>query len=464
MRLRTKIALLFGAALALNVAAIWFGLRAVLDGVSSGLMNKHAETVALLLERSAAAVFPGAAGLDPAVVHGQFDIAKSASDSAGSFDVAKILLIGADLRVVAAYPEDEVGADYSGHADIRAAFERKLSATVRETETDAQGRPRRFIDVVRYFELGDGSPLVLEVKLDFARSTAMLEAQYRSAESLAIVLAIGLLALLLGTLLAFISRAAVRPVQRLAEAMRQVGAGSLDVGLAEAGRDEFGDLARRFNEMVVGLKEKEGLSRYVSRGTAAAVKASVRDAADRTPVRRTLTLFFSDIRGFTSFAESRDPAVVIGALNAVLGLQAAVIERRGGDIDKFVGDEVMAVFEDPEPAARAALEIQAEMAARAGELLGLAIGIGLHEGEVMQGDVGSAGQRDFTVIGDAVNTAARLESVAGAGEVLISDAVLRRLLAKGVWRGKAKGKLQLKGKSQEIRAYTLSAGPPEGAA
>jgi adenylate cyclase len=173
-------------------------------------------------------------------------------------------------------------------------------------------------------------------------------------------------------------------------------------------------------------------------------------------VRRNLALFFSDIRGFTTFSESRDPEVVIAVLNKILSAQSRIIKAHSGDVDKFVGDEVMAIFTSTLDAAEAALEIQGELGKIREELMGLQIGIGIHEGSVLQGDVGSDEIRDFTVIGDAVNTAARLESVAGPGEILISEDALRSLLKLGTWTGKPKGELKLKGKNIAIKTFALS--------
>jgi adenylate cyclase len=367
------------------------------------------------------------------------------------------------LKVLVGYPDEETGTDYSSHDDIRNAFLRKRSETVVESSVDAQGIKTSYIDVVLWFTLDDGNPLVLEVKLDFARSIALLENQYKNIESTAIVAAIALLAALLGVLLVSISRTAIKPVQRITLAMQTVGKGNLDVRLDEGKKDEFGVLSLRFNEMVAGLKEKEGLYHYVSQSTVDAVRSSVRDDQGHVPVRRNLALFFSDIRGFTTFSESRDPEVVIGVLNKILSAQSRIIKAHSGDIDKFVGDEVMAIFAKTLDAAEAALEIQSELGRIREELMGLQIGIGIHEGTVLQGDVGSEEIRDFTVIGDTVNTAARLESVAGPGEILVSEDALRSLLKLGTWTGKPKGELKLKGKNIAIKTFALSGKKAKGA-
>ena len=457
MKLRSRIILLFGISLAVNITAIWFGLTFILDSISSNLMKKHAESIALTLEHTLVRSASSRLDLSPAAVRESMLITKHVSDQSNSFDVSKILLIGNDLNVLVGYPEDETGADYSSHDDIVRAFSSEKPETVVESHVDAQGLKTTYIDVVRWFALADGTPLVLEVKLDFARSIALLENQYKHIESAAIAGAIALLAALLGVLLLSISRTAIGPVQRITAAMQTVGRGSLDVRLEEGKKDEFGVLASRFNEMVAGLKEKEGLYHYVSQSTVDAVRSSVRNEKEHVPVRRNLALFFSDIRSFTTFSESRDPEIVIGVLNKILSVQTRIIKAHSGDIDKFVGDEVMAIFMKTTDAAEAALEIQAELAKIREELMGLQIGIGIHEGIVLQGDVGSGEIRDFTVIGDAVNTAARLESIAGPGEILVSEDALRSLLKTGAWSSAPKGELKLKGKSIGIKTFALGA-------
>jgi adenylate cyclase len=238
--------------------------------------------------------------------------------------------------------------------------------------------------------------------------------------------------------------------------MEKVGAGELDISLTRAGNDEFGHMATRFNEMVLGLKERMKLSQYVSRSTVAAVKDSVGSGASGHAVeRRHCTLFFSDIRGFTTYSESRDPAQVVSTLNKVLSLQAEIVRRSGGDVDKFVGDEVMAVFPEVLPALEAAFEIQKAMASRRAELDGLAIGIGIHDGNVVQGDVGSDDIRNYTVIGDAVNTAARLESQARAGEILVSESAATRADSQARFAFEERGELKLKGKEIPIRTFSV---------
>jgi len=155
------------------------------------------------------------------------------------------------------------------------------------------------------------------------------------------------------------------------------------------------------------------------------VSASAVDAArgggDIPSTRVRLTLFYSDARDFTGYSENNPPERVVWFLNELMGIQVAAVEAHGGDVDKMIGDALLARFDGRDAEARAlaaARDVQAELA-RAN--LPRPVGIGVYTGEVISGAVGSARRRDFTVIGDGVNVAARLCSAAAAGEI-VADA------------------------------------------
>ena len=457
MKLRTKIFVIFGTTLVINIFVVTFGLTYVLDSLSTKMMKKQAENITMFLQhRVTVAMKDSDQKKILSSITSDFTIAKHISDESRGFELKKILLIKPDYTVIAGYPENETGTSYAAHDDIRDAFKNKNMETVDESSKGKDGIVSKDIDVVSWFTASGGAPLVLEVKLDFAQSIALLEAQYTAIETGAIIIAIALLIGLLGVLLYIMGRTAIRPVIKVTHAMEAVGKGNLEIRLSEESRDEFGLLAKRFNEMVSGLKEKFRLYNYLSKGTIDAVKGSLGESGGHRTTRKILVLFFSDIRGFTTYSESRDPEVVINVLNRILSLQSDIINRFGGDVDKFVGDEVMAVFNDPASAIDAALEIQKKMEQERQSLDGLHIGIGVHLGEVMQGDVGSSDMRDYTVIGDNVNTAARLESVAAGDEILISENIARHEKVRSGYLLKPRGELKLKGKEVAINTYLVT--------
>jgi adenylate cyclase len=156
-------------------------------------------------------------------------------------------------------------------------------------------------------------------------------------------------------------------------------------------------------------------------------------AEDSRPQRRELTIFFSDIRGFTNWSEDIDPDEVSEVLNEYLGAMADIVEAHKGTLDKFIGDCVMAFFGAPAPRkdhAEAALRMAWDMQFAIDDLNGkwsvrgrreIEVGMGLNTNFVTFGDFGSRRFRDYTVIGRGVNLAARIESVAPGGRILLSE-------------------------------------------
>jgi class 3 adenylate cyclase len=142
--------------------------------------------------------------------------------------------------------------------------------------------------------------------------------------------------------------------------------------------------------------------------------------------RRWVTVMFADLSGFTALSEDMDPELVRSMVDRCVSEMGEVVERFGGSVDKIIGDAVMAVFgapvaheDDSERAVRAALEIQRRASEQAEDFGGLGVSIGLNTGEVMFAPVGPHGRRELTVMGDAVNTAARLQAAAASGVVLV---------------------------------------------
>jgi class 3 adenylate cyclase/tetratricopeptide (TPR) repeat protein len=177
---------------------------------------------------------------------------------------------------------------------------------------------------------------------------------------------------------------------------------------------------------------------------------------DRVGERRTVTAMFVDIAGFTSFCENRDAEEVMLLLNRLFSSILEPVEKFSGEVDKFMGDAAVIIFgapvaheDDPQRALASALEIMA----RIQEFQGLQVSIGINTGEVVAGIVGNDNHREYTVIGDAVNTASRLQSAAEAGEILVGKETVR-LAGKGFLFGEAR-KLDLKGKSHPIEAFSL---------
>lgn len=183
-------------------------------------------------------------------------------------------------------------------------------------------------------------------------------------------------------------------------------------------------------------------------------------------VQQTVTVLFADIRGFTSMAEHMDAVHVVQLLNEFLTAMTQVILEARGTLDKYIGDCVMALFgapvpsqEDADRAVAAAIQMQHAVermnAARAKRgLKGIHIGVGLHTGWAVVGNIGSEQRMQYTAVGDAVNVAARLMEYAKADQILVSEPCVETLQHRDALQ--PLGHVQLKGRDQSVRVFSVS--------
>jgi class 3 adenylate cyclase len=246
-----------------------------------------------------------------------------------------------------------------------------------------------------------------------------------------------LLAILLTVLavLTFVRRLA-KPLRSLVKAANRVRYGELDITLPPVTRDEIGQLTLAMSEMVAGLRERETIreafGRYVTEEVAEKVLADP-EAMRLGGVRRRVTILMSDLRGFTARSNQLDPEDLIHLLNEYLGEMTLAILANEGLIVEFIGDAILVLFgatgsrtDDAERAARCALEMHTRLDALNVALLGrgisvLQMGIGVHTGDVIVGNIGSEHRIKFGVVGDAVNTTARVEALTVGGQILVSE-------------------------------------------
>jgi adenylate cyclase len=258
-----------------------------------------------------------------------------------------------------------------------------------------------------------------------------------------------------------LSFAISRPILEIDQVAAEVGRGNLAVRVVRGVhlKDEIGDLARRMNEMITGLGERLKLERFVSGGTMAAIRMSKNDAMELGGSRHRATMLFCDIRGYTAFAEQHEATMVVDVLNFYFQHLTGLVRDFKGDIDKFVGDQILAVFTG-EGAEQRAVDCALAMQARMGELgvdrpdWNLAVGIGINTGDVIMGAMGSSERMDYTVLGDAVNVAARLCGMAGRHQVLVSDTTFGAIGDTGAF-DVTPVTLQLKGKREAALAYEV---------
>ena len=224
------------------------------------------------------------------------------------------------------------------------------------------------------------------------------------------------------------ARRLTRPILQIGQVAERIGQGDFSARVDSVhSRDEIGDLAQRINQMITHLGERLELMKFVSHGTVAAIQSADQDGMSRGGERRSVSVIFTDIRGYTEFSERVPPEVVIEALNEYFDVQTDIVEKHRGDVDKFIGDALVAVFEGPDKEQRSvscAVEINAAMAGLL-ELhpeYDLHVGIGIASGVVVKGAMGARERMDFTVLGSTVNLSARLCSKADPGQVLVDSA------------------------------------------
>jgi len=239
------------------------------------------------------------------------------------------------------------------------------------------------------------------------------------------------LLLLILVIISVVIRRFLKHLKILQEGALEFGKGRFDTRIDIKPNDEIGRLADILNNMASVVKEKLSMEKFISRSTKTMIKKSETSGITISPgtLRRgELSFIFADVRGFTSFAEENSPETVVETLNRYFNLQYKVIRRHGGDVDDYVGDQIMAHFTGKNHKFRAcvaAIEIMKEIRAfnskmkRQGDTF-FDIGVGVHSGLVVTGNIGTSRRMDFACIGDAVNTTSRICSHANPGEILVS--------------------------------------------
>ena len=283
----------------------------------------------------------------------------------------------------------------------------------------------------------------------------------------------------IGLFLAYlVSRGLTRPIARLREGTRSVEAGELDKEVPITSRDEIGDVTRAFNEMLGELRAKERIKetfgQYVDPRV---VTQLIGGEAGRSSsgIKQTATLFFSDIAGFTPIAERLAPATLVALVNDYFATMSAPIRARTGIIDKYIGDSIMAFWVPPfsDAADQAWLACEAALAQfallddfqrRMPDIIGLrrdvpeiGMRMAIATGEVVVGSIGPDFARSFTVMGDTVNFASRLEGANKAyGTRILIDQETARQAGRAI-RTRELDSVQVVGKSDPVRLFELLA-------
>ncbi|MGB9724511.1 MAG: adenylate/guanylate cyclase domain-containing protein [Chloroflexia bacterium] len=266
-----------------------------------------------------------------------------------------------------------------------------------------------------------------------------------------------------------------RPILQVAQAARRVASGNLEQRVDIRTRDEVEEMAQAFNKMLDELKQAQRVRDIFGRAVSPEVSRLLIEATERGEVAlggetRVVSILFADIRGFTALSEGRPPEEVLATLNQVLGKLIAVIGEYNGVVNKFGGDSLLAIFGAPIPqpdharrAVMAGLEMVQQMAAlneqrRSRGQGPLSVGITINTGLVVAGLTGSAERLEYTVIGDTVNVAARLQELAGHEQgpsLLITASTAQALGSEHGLEWVDLGMQRLRGRVEPVRVYAV---------
>ena len=260
------------------------------------------------------------------------------------------------------------------------------------------------------------------------------------------------------------------PIEKLAEMIQLVSRGNFNVKARKFVKtnDEVGDLAFAFDNMTEGLKERDKVKNLFSKfhGSSVAEDLLKNDIAVGG-TNKQVTIFFSDIRGFTAFSENKSPEEVVEMLNEYFAVMVSTINKYNGVVDKFIGDAIMAVWgaphssdKDTENALRACVEMRKgleklNIKRQARGDVPILIGMGLHSGRAISGTIGSSDRMEYTVIGDTVNMTSRIEaSTKSFGtDLLVSEAVVEKVGEK--FLTDYAGSAEVKGKTEPLKLFKV---------
>lgn len=260
-----------------------------------------------------------------------------------------------------------------------------------------------------------------------------------------------------------------RPIHKLRISAKALGTGEFSHRVWIDRNDEFGDLAFAFNRMAEDLERNEKIKSSFGRYVTPEIVDMILENPDNQWMKGSeveASVLFVDIRDFTTMSEEKRPESIVKLLNNYFTRITDVVIRHGGHLNKFVGDEAMAVFGAPLPninhaeaAIKAAMDIREEIARFDQEKsmndMAIQVGIGVNSGEMLAGNLGSQKKMEYTVIGDNVNVAARLTSIAKPGEILISRRTYVLIKDRMNMRFEKRGKMPVKGRKIKIDVFNV---------
>jgi adenylate cyclase len=306
--------------------------------------------------------------------------------------------------------------------------------------------------------VGTGLPVLGLVAIGILLLTGDSGANFDPGVTMVVLGGVGIVVGLLAVALA--ARATAAPVDSVRRALERVQRGEFEVHVPVYDATQIGQLQLGFNRMVEGLAERERIREAFGTYVDPEVAQHILEEGTKLEGEEVeVTILFIDVRDFTGFAERTPAPEVVAAINRLFETVVPIIHEHGGRVDKFVGDGLLAVFGAPrrqedhaDRALAAALEI--ERTVRSGDAGDLEIGIGLNSGTVVAGNVGGSGRLEFSVIGDPVNVAARVEAATRqTGDNILLAERTKELLQSSDIRLVEREGASLKGKTESVRLF-----------
>ena len=309
---------------------------------------------------------------------------------------------------------------------------------------------------------------MLAVAFVFSIAGAMVTAVFDRASHVPVLWAVIGCALTLGfgvpITVGAVFAPSLQPIRDLAEGTKRVAAGDYSIRLPVVQDDDLGALTASFNRMQAGLAERRRLHAAFGTYVDPALAAKLLEQGDDifTGERREVTVMFIDIRDFTPFAEANTAEDTVARLNALFEIVVPAVVEAGGHVNKFLGDGALAVFGAPndlpdhaDAALSTALVIDRLVAERFADEL--RIGIGINTGVVIAGTIGGGGKLEFTLIGDTVNVAARVEQLTKttSDTILLTEQCIDALTCRPLGLID-RGSHALKGKSTAVQVFSLA--------
>jgi adenylate cyclase len=323
--------------------------------------------------------------------------------------------------------------------------------------------------MVILFMLMSVLPMVVLSVATLGRASALLQAEVVINNLVVLQVVLALVGLFVAMRLAnYVADSVSQPLSVLVSSMQQVKAGNLQVHCPVVSNDELGEAGEGFNQMVQGLREREEIRETFGRYVSPQVRDEILTGrAKLEGGLRDVSILFADLRGFTSWVESTDPTVVVADLNAYFTEMDAAIRDNGGLVLQFIGDEIEAVFGAPnaddshaDHAVAAALAMQERLdawnvARRTSGKPEMHHGIGIHSGKVVAGSIGSASRMSYSLVGDVVNVASRIQSLNKelGTRVLVSAVTRQNLSVKPPMRPFPS--VRVKGRVAEVEVFAL---------